>query len=181
MDSTPEIIVISGQRNVGKTLLCLKLIERLKSANLSIKGIVSPGLYMGGKKVGIIARDIASGEERQFAKYSLGWDIQKPEREWLFLDEGISWANERIKNAFPADIILIDELGYLEFEENDGWMAAMEGLDKGLFKHAVVVIRPDLLIQAGNRWNISGTIVVKQGDNFSEISEKIADQLMDKA
>ena len=181
MDFKHEIIVITGQRDAGKTILCLKLILQLKTINKTVKGIVSPGLYVDDRKVGILARDIASEEEKQFAKYSLGWNIEKPECEWRFFDDGISWANVKIKDAIPTDILLIDEIGFLELEENKGWTAALENLDKGLFNHAIVVIRPDLLPLANNRWEIDRIVTINPGDNIKALSDNIIDQLTDKA
>ena len=180
-NSKREIILISGQRDAGKTKLCLNLILQLKSANRTIKGMVSPGLYKEGRKIGILAHDIASGEEKQFAKYSLGWDIKRPEREWRFLSRGIKWANEKIKNSVPTDIFLIDEIGYLEIEEEGGWTAALKNLDEGSFNHAILVIRPDLLGIAQARWKIREIVMVEQGDDLEELARQIIDYLVDKA
>lgn len=174
-----EITLISGLRDAGKTNLCLELIRRLNQTERTIKGIVSPGLYKDGKKIGIMARDVATGEERQFAKYSVGWDVQRPEREWRFLNGGIEWANMRLKQAVPTDILFIDEIGYLEMEENGGWTAAPENLDTGLFQHAIVVIRPDLLDNARERWMVNRVILVKEEDNPVNLTEKIMPYLAD--
>ncbi len=181
MEYKREITIISGLRDAGKTKLCLNLVQKLTSTGKTIKGIVSPGLYKDNKKIGIIVRDVASGEECEFAKYSPGWDINRPEREWRFLSSGVTWANSRIKNAVPTDILFIDEIGYLEMEEKGGWTAALENLDKGMFDHAILVIRPDLLEKAQERWNIRRIIMVRPEDDLEDLSNQLISYLVDRA
>lgn len=176
-----EIIIISGPRDAGKTNLCLKLVERLTSTGKMVRGIVSPGLYQDSRKMGILARDVATGEETQFAKYSLGWDIQRPEREWRFLTKGITWVNSRLQTAVPTDILFIDEIGYLEMEEKGGWTAALKNLDQGQFNHAILVIRPDLLEKAHERWKIQQVLIINPDDNLDEFADRILNYLIDKA
>ena len=177
----PEITIISGVRNIGKTNLCLLLIETLQKAGKDIKGIVSPGIYKHDRKVGIAVRDIASGKEREMAVFSPGWDPQRPEREWLFKMEVVRWANQQLKKAVPADYLLIDELGYLEFEEHRGWTNGLKILSGGLYKHAFVVIRPDLLVIAKERLHYKKKYLVEENTDLGELCKKLLAQSLNKA
>jgi hypothetical protein len=46
----------------------------------------------------------------------------------------------------------MDELGPLEFDQQQGWMKAFDVINSLLFKKAVVVIRPELLEKARMLW-----------------------------
>ena len=176
-----EITIISGIRDIGKTKLCLLLIQMLQNGGMDIKGVVSPGLYEKGNKIGILARDIASGNERKLASYVPGWDAKRPEREWLFEMNAVLWANNQLEKAVPADYLLIDELGYLEFEENKGWTAGLDILDAGRYNHAFVVVRPDLLDLARKRWQNPKLVMVEGDTHLDFICGKLLNHIADNA
>jgi nucleoside-triphosphatase THEP1 len=178
---TPGITILTGPKNSGKTLVCLRLIEMLQERSLSIKGLVSPGLYAGDRKIGILVRDIATRQEKQMAAYQPGWDPQVPSREWRFDMQAVKWGNERLKTAENAQILLIDELGYLEIEENRGWTAGLDLLDSGRYGHAVVVIRPDLLKAARKRWKPAHLVAVQGNSDQKSLAQKILTYLSESA
>jgi nucleoside-triphosphatase THEP1 len=172
-DYQHRITIISGNKNAGKTKLCLNLKEQIESAGHTVKGIISPGLYQGRDKIGILSIDIASGRQRQIAQYSPGWDPQQPEREWLFDPQAIKWANSKIKLSVPTEYLIIDEIGYLELEKNSGWTAALHNLDKGFFQQAIVVIRPDLLEIARMRWKNVKVVMVQPDEDLRALSRSL--------
>ncbi len=50
-----------------------------------------------------------------------------------------------LESATPCDLLIVDELGPLEFERNEGWPAGLAAIDSAAYKVGVVVIRPELL------------------------------------
>ncbi len=172
------ITIISGEKNTGKTRLCARLIASLKENGKNVTGIISPGLYQGGKKVGIMAEDVRSGQARQIATYRApGWDPKRPQREWVFNSENLEWANRMFEKAAPTDYLFIDEIGFLELEENAGWIAGLKIITEGQFNRAFIVVRPDLLDIAGKRWGNHEVIMVKAGDDLEEIKRRILNHL----
>ncbi|MDK2982471.1 MAG: nucleoside-triphosphatase [Chloroflexota bacterium] len=169
----PELFIITGARNVGKTRLCMRLIEMLQAQKRPVCGLVSPGIYENGCKTGILVREIASGDEKQLATYEPGWDPEVPSREWRFDMQAVEWGNERLQAIRKAEILLIDELGYLEMEQNRGWTAALSLLDGRKYEQAVLVIRPDLLDIARSRWHPSAFISVKSESEREEQALKL--------
>ena len=175
-----KITIISGKKNSGKTLLCGLLVKELKSRGKKVTGIISPGLYKDAKKVGIMVENVQSGQKVQIAKYMHpGWDKKRPEREWLFYQEGIEWGNRKLEKALPTDYLFIDEIGYLELEEGSGWKAALEYLESGEYKHAFIVIRPSLLEIAAARWAGYDLVMINQGEDLDKIAKKILAHLSD--
>lgn len=72
------LLLVSGQPGAGKTTLCIRVAALLREAGVSVGGLVSPARMEGGRKTGILARSLASGEERLLAEAApgktLGWE-----------------------------------------------------------------------------------------------------------
>ena len=52
----------------------------------------------------------------------------------------------------PGELLLIDELGPLEFRGEGGFIAGFAAIDARHYRLAVVVVRPELLDAARQRW-----------------------------
>ena len=173
------IYIITGGRNTGKTILCQKIIASLKASRLKISGILSPGVYQGQNKIGIYAENISSLERKLIARYSPGWDHKCPQREWQFNLKEIEWGNRVIEASIPTDILIIDELGYLEFEKNMGWTSAFSVIKTQNYHAAVVVIRPDLLVFAKNEWENAQILNIESIGQIDELEKYMLNQLLD--
>lgn len=145
MSFESQIIILTGEKNSGKTLVCDALVKKFSGCIQRISGIISLGQYENGRKIAICAFDLSTGERKMLAHYSPGWDPDKPLREWRFDQEALNWGNEVLAKAIPTDLLLIDEIGYLELEKDEGWINALEILNTGKFHYAVIVVRPSLL------------------------------------
>ena len=54
--------------------------------------------------------------------------------------------------SLPCDLLVVDELGPLEFERGRGWTAGLAAVDSGAYGAALVVVRSGLLERARTRW-----------------------------
>lgn len=140
-----SILVVSGWRNVGKTTFCLKAVEQYRKAGLKVGGLLSPGRFENHKKNGAFAVDLSSRESRLAAS-------QFPEEidgvrfgSWVFDTEVFKWGNQRLLQTTDLDVLVLDELGYLEFDLNAGWTASFEVLRRKDYGVALVVIRPECI------------------------------------
>ncbi len=172
-----EINLIIGERDVGKTILCSNLIENLKFKGYSVAGIISPGIYHDGMKVGITAMNIKSGEQVKLADYSPGWDIENSLRVWRIISDAISWGNDVLNKSIPCDVLIIDEIGYLEFEKNNGWNKSFEILEKNGFKIAFVVVRKCFVESALLHWGKAQIIKIENVEKVDLVSENILHQI----
>lgn len=152
MSHSGNILILTGERDSGKSRLCEEIVNELVRRGVNIKGILSPGEYKGGKKSGILCKEIASAEEKTLAQYFPGWDLNNPQREWLFNASAIEWGNDVLARSIPSEVLIIDEIGFMELEKNSGWTNALLALDSGEYKHALVVVRPSLLGLAHARY-----------------------------
>lgn len=140
-----SILVVTGRQDAGKTSYCRGLVERWRQAGLKTAGILSVGRFKNGEKTGFHAHDLAGGESRLLASRSPGELEGFRLDQWVFDPRVMEWGNRVLADIDAADLLVIDELGPLEFLFQKGWMAAFEVLIMKRFRLAVVVIRPECL------------------------------------
>jgi len=149
----PSLWILTGDRNSGKTYRCSELVSYLKETNLSIGGILCPPVFHDNQKVAIKIVDIQTEQSRLLGCTSTSETCTIHVGNWWLDPEVITWGNQIIHKATNSDILLIDEIGPLELEFDKGLTAAIHVLDKEKYNRAVVVIRPELLSIALNRWH----------------------------
>jgi nucleoside-triphosphatase THEP1 len=148
------LTIITGERGGGKTALCKRLAEQVRSAGWVVAGILSPPITAGGQKSGIEALDLRTGECRLLArprdKSIPPAELQTPA--WTFDADVVAWGNAVLDTATPCDLLIVDELGPLELVRGQGWTAGLTALSSGKYRRALVVVRPELLRLALVRW-----------------------------
>lgn len=139
-----RIFLITGPRGSGKTTLCRQFIELARAWRVT--GILTVGEWRDGEKLALYAQDLHTGECRLLAQR------QSALAPWEFVDETLAWGNGVFARAVPTDLLVVDELGPLEWLEGRGWTAAFGAIDSGQYRVALVVVRPELLEPARLRW-----------------------------
>jgi nucleoside-triphosphatase THEP1 len=140
-----NILVITGWRGVGKTTYCRKLFERYRKTGLNVSGLLSPGRFDNNQKNGFFAVDLSTSETRLAASSVPGELDGIQLGPWTFDATVFAWGNRCLQQAIGADVWVIDELGYLEFDMKTGWMKSFEVLRSKNYRLAIVVIRPECI------------------------------------
>jgi len=148
----PRLILVTGFSGSGKTTWCTQIVKEAEALGFTVEGILSPGVFEGKRKIGIEVLDLSTGVRKQLARLREGdrGEISTPR--WVFDPEVLEWANQTLQNSVYGDLLIIDELGPLEFLRNKGLLAGLERLDRGEFQVACVVVRSSLLPKALQRW-----------------------------
>ena len=149
---TPQLILVTGLSGVGKTTWCSRLIELARTAGMTVNGVLSPGNFQEGRKVGIDVLNLGTGEGRQLARLRIDQAVQVSTPRWEFDPEALDWANAALAEAAVGDLLVIDELGPLEFFQGKGLTAGLARLDERAYQVAAVVVRSSLLPNALQRW-----------------------------
>lgn len=140
-----QIWVVTGGRGVGKTTWCQRAVNGYRQGGLTVGGLLSPGRFDGRQKTGFFAVDLASRASHLAASALPGEIDGLRLGPWTF-DPGIfTWGNACLAQAATADVLVIDELGPLEFERQTGWLASFDVLRGRQYRLALVVIRPECL------------------------------------
>ena len=141
-----RIFIISGQIGSGKSTFLRKQIAALRKSGRRIQGLVTE--ERNGERWTV---DLATGHAWILAHPNVGQPgIATPR--YIFDAEGIIHANQVLRESSGADVLVIDELGPLELLRQEGWVAALDVLDRAEFAEAYVVIRESLIGIAQTRW-----------------------------
>jgi nucleoside-triphosphatase len=114
------LAVVTGGRGAGKTTTLARLAALLAARGLRIGGVVQPVEEQQGERVGYLLRDLATGQERPFARRR-----EEGARGFDFDEKSWAWARQRIVEARrAADVVVVDELGLLE-AQGEGHLPAL--------------------------------------------------------
>jgi ABC-type cobalamin/Fe3+-siderophores transport system ATPase subunit/nucleoside-triphosphatase THEP1 len=149
---SPQLIFVTGPGGSGKSTWCAGLVRRSRERGLVVRGLLSPAVFTDGSKVGIDMVDLTTGERRRLASLRNPASTGLMTDHWQFDADTLAWGNQILRDAQPCDLLIIDELGPLEFLRNGGLQEGVRILDHRQYKVACVVIRPSLLPDAQQRW-----------------------------
>lgn len=159
----PPLWLLTGLKKEGKTTFCRSLAEKGLALDWDVAGLISPvKLGAGEVKIGILAEDLRSGDQRTLAYNTPAPYATLQYGPWYFDETVIRWANEVIQQSTPCDLLIVDELGPLEFKLGKGMTSAFMTISAGRYRAGCVVVRESLLAQARERWPWSEICRVEQ-------------------
>ena len=178
MRSVGRIHLLTGEIQSGKTSLCLEVIEIARKAGIRLGGVISPGVFVSGEKTAIDLLDTRSGECRRLADGPGGRSSAISTKRWAFLPDTITWGNQVLKKAVPCELLMIDELGPLEFHRGEGLVTGFKTVGSGDYRAALLVIRPSLLDEALSRWNATKIINLDDLDEPLRSGKELYESLL---
>ncbi len=179
MKYKPALFIVSGDLESGKTRFIQNLAHAMQAHGWDVAGVVSPAVFQDDAKVAIDALDLRSGKRCRLAELiQAGSQLQGPAtKRWQFSKETLNWCNSTLRSATPCDLLVIDELGPLEFEGGAGMLDAIEAIEGGNYLAALVVVRSILLEHARRRWPHLERIDPAQADDHETLATHWAQKL----
>jgi nucleoside-triphosphatase THEP1 len=172
----PLLFLVTGSQGAGKTTFCDRLVQSAREAGWQTAGLLSHPVFKGRTRIAIQAKNISTGQSRQLAVRSE--DQTTPgTRHWKFDQDAIEWGNEVLKISVPCDLLVIDELGPLEFEQGIGWQAGLDAVDSRQYAIAVVVVRAELLGEALLRWGEANVVEIDTPEDSAHKAQVLQKQL----
>jgi len=169
------LLLVTGSRGSGKTTFCARLVDAAREAGWKTAGILSRPVFEGSTRTAIQAEDLRSGSARQLAERS-----EQPtpgSKHWKFDRAAIDWCNQVFMNSTPTDLLVVDELGLLEFEQDSGFQDGMAAIDTKNYAIALVVVRAEMLGEAMLRWPDANLVEIDTPEDSQHKAEVIAGQL----
>jgi nucleoside-triphosphatase THEP1 len=164
--------IVTGEQGSGKTTFCQALIRQAQKVGWQIAGVLSPPVFKGDEKVGIDIVDLSTSQRKGLANLrEEGGDGPQTIR-WAFNGDVLAWGNDVLGNVPSCDLLIVDELGPLEFEREEGWLNGFCAVDTGEYKFAVIVVRPQLVEGALEKWPDARVIEISHQDRASELVEE---------
>ena len=167
VDQDRKITIITGTKGEGKSTFLSGFISAIRDSGISIQGLFSPAIFTNGIKTGIAVENLATCERKQLAYFDPGWDPEMKDREWRFDAGNIIWGNQVLKkiNTY-SDILIVDEVGYLELEKHSGWNAIFPLLRSNLYAHAYLIVRESLVGIAQSAWKNARVIRLSEIEDW---------------
>jgi nucleoside-triphosphatase THEP1 len=151
-EHNPILIFITGSSGAGKTSWCAHTAQQARAEGLTVSGLLCPAVFSQGEKVGIDLVDLATGERQRLGIREDAKNKGIQVGCWYLDPATLAWGNEILRQLDHADLVILDEIGLLEFEHGAGFQEGLRLLDEVRYKMALVVVRPTLLPAARARW-----------------------------
>lgn len=154
------LFILTGDIRTGKTTWLGARVRELETAGAPVRGVLAPGVWRDGEKIGIqnvllpsrervlLATPVASGCSR-----GQGWDFDEAALAHVNDHLARLAATAAEKDAHTG-LLVIDEIGPLELRRGGGLTAALTLLDAGPapnWPHALVVVRSSLAEEVAAR------------------------------
>ncbi len=143
LETVPRIILLSGPRQVGKSILCQKLIALLRQNHTNVAGLLTT--HTGPHDLEVY--EIHSGE-RYGITLPFGDGVNAELGRFRMDAPALARGLTSLVRALPVDVLVVDELGPLEFKLGRGWLPVLAMLKADCCRAAVLVVRPELLPDA---------------------------------
>lgn len=190
------IAVLTGPVHVGKTTVCRAVAELVQQRGYCVRGILTPPILdKDGMRLGIEVLDLATGERRVLARVwqpsnglrspselpMLGEEYRGPHVGPYYFDlEALQWGQNVIAEAIGigCDLLIIDEIGRLELEQNSGFNHVLDLLVTSIVPRCLLVVRDTLLDAFRHRVPEMEFITFEVTvDNRHRLPEEIAQRL----
>lgn len=134
-----RLIIITGERQAGKSTLCRILVARAREANVQVSGLIT-------RHTG--PHDLEVEELQTATRYSLTRpykDVSGPLKRFNIDERAFERSTRALSACFPTRLFVLDEIGPLELVHHQGWYEGITLLRDVAWEEAIIVIRPELL------------------------------------
>jgi nucleoside-triphosphatase THEP1 len=135
--------------------LLTAIVETLLLAGKRVGGILSPAVFDQESRLGYDVLDIQTGRQMLLCRR----DIAPTGGEagpFRFAIDAVRFGNSALEQAAAdrVDLIIIDELGPLEFDGR-GWNSGLAKILESFHGSLLLVVRPNLVGRLSERWPLS--------------------------
>lgn len=161
----PKRLIVTGASGTGKTSFCQQVIEAANVIGWQVAGLLSLPRFEAGQKTGIFALDLSSGEKRLLASCQPGEIAGLPFGKWMFDIHTLAWGNAVLERVPLCDVLVIDEIGPLEFDVHHGWTVCFQILLRQTKGIVLVTVRPSYLARLQALWR--GSVSMHVGTDIT--------------
>jgi nucleoside-triphosphatase THEP1 len=150
-----NVFILSGEKGSGKTSLLLELLPELTVNKISTGGILQLGLWKEGTRYGYDLLNIESGTVVPLCRTDAP-DSGITAGPFKFFPEAFRLGRTALSPSAVAkcDVVIIDEIGPLEFGGN-GWADSLAEILQCYFGTIIIVVRSSSIDDIIKKFNIS--------------------------
>jgi len=166
------LILLTGEKNSGKTEKAQLLYQRLTDKGFSVSGIISKAEIENNIKKCYYTVDLQSGKKKLLASKEFTQGGRKF-RDFYFLKEGFDFADRVLTKNLKDKLKIIDEIGQLEIRKK-GFYGTVKFLIKHYTGHLILVVRKSNIENVVNIFGLKEHCEVNINTNTEEnIMKKI--------
>jgi nucleoside-triphosphatase THEP1 len=157
-----RIFIFTGAVGEGKTTHLAKLVETLRSRNLSVAGVLSPRIVENGKTTGYDLLDLVTGIKEPLLRRSEDQGAGKI-GSYAIIPQGFKAGYGALKEAqnHNYQYIVVDEVGKLELE-GQGWAPSLEELIRNYPGKIILTVRDGYQDQVIAKWNFKHYKIIRE-------------------
>ncbi len=159
-----KIIIVSGEKNEGKTTTIKNMISEFKKKQIHFGGIISEKYYENNLLKGYDILNVKTNEKQGFLRKG-DYNNSDKIRKYSILKSGLKFGNDTIMSSINNnDIVIIDEIGQLELN-NKGWHNSIVNLFLSDVKYIIFSIRTEFVNDIISKYNLNKTQVFPISQN----------------
>jgi nucleoside-triphosphatase THEP1 len=147
----PDIVIVTGAINSGKTSYLEKLIAQERTLGKSPSGIIAHGVFKDNHKIGYDIEDIASGMTLPLARAGSHKDGDQMVGQYSFSKKTLEFAKGALLNYTSGGVVFLDEAGPLELA-GEGYAFCISALLDSHISKLYLVVREGLVDQVTERF-----------------------------
>ncbi len=170
---TASIVILTGERGVGKSTVCRKAVAMAQARGYTCGGVLTLSWPNG-------TRDVLDVESGRSHRLTLERDQPSAvaQGRFRFDPEALAWGNDVLTHVRACHLLVVDELGPLELEREEGWSKAFDVLRGGGFALALVVVRPELVESAQLKLQAdTATVITVTFHNRNDLPSRLLEML----
>ncbi|MFW5725095.1 MAG: nucleoside-triphosphatase [Bacteroidota bacterium] len=179
-ENRPNIIIVTGGINRGKTTFTTKITDILKSEGIRVSGFVTLGNTNDNHRNSYSIKEINTGTGAELCTI-IPQQGQLQYGRFYFNKNTIKMGCEILSNSVKhtPDLIVIDEIGPLEIN-GKGWAPAIEELVSTSGITQLWVVRERLVKPIMRKWNVGNILLLNINDDKPETAALRVKQLVRK-
>jgi nucleoside-triphosphatase len=138
------VIVLTGRPGSGKTTTLERIIDSLVGEGCDVAGLIQPGEFRDGAKVGFRVRDLQTGEEAPLARRTTRESGQHGTG-FKFDEAGLDLARRALASVPEGAVLVVDELGPVELRGQGHMPALRQALASRPPRVLILVVRRHLV------------------------------------
>jgi nucleoside-triphosphatase THEP1 len=178
----PNVIIISGERQGGKTTFVKDLLKKLQARRIQCAGFLAIGVHQEGKRIGFDLLDFRESNVFELCRLSQNNALVSFQR-FEFNHETMAKGMEILQpeKIGKAEVVVIDEVGPIELK-NEGWSESIRLLCEHPEYLQIWIVRQPLVRQVAASWQVGDVYVFdilkdKDEDVIKKINELLSHPL----
>ena len=154
-----RVIIITGEKNEGKTSFIKDIISLLTEHKINFGGVLSAKQLVDNNCIGYDIVDIKSDFKTPFLQQG---DMLNSENNirWSIVKQGLEFGKQSLKKSVENnDVIIIDEIGLLELQ-NKGWSDFLNEIKNYQEKIYILTVRKMFVDDIISKYNLGSAVII---------------------